>query len=105
VVLQFRNFDDESQLKKENITGCLIWSRTCTDSLARHKRVSNIIRKYTDHMKFAAYMVFSFIIFCHVLLFPFFLSLYIWLCVLYGLFNFVNHVFLLLCVFCSVYSV
>jgi heterodisulfide reductase subunit C len=38
-------------------------------------RVSIIIRRYTDHMKFAAYMVLLFFIFLYVLLF--FLSLYI----------------------------
>ena len=46
----------------------------CSEGLSN--RVSNIIRRYIDHMKFAA------------------LSLYIWL---YVLFNFVNYVFLLLC--------
>jgi hypothetical protein len=48
-------------------------------------RVSNIVRRYihVDHMKVVAYMAFSFIAFFHVRLVPFFLSLYIWLYVLY----------------------
>jgi hypothetical protein len=68
--------------------------------------VSNIIKGYRVHTNFAAYMAFSFIIFLHVLLVPFFLSFYIWLYVLYT-FNFVSYVFLLLfmysyCYVCSV---
>jgi hypothetical protein len=46
-------------------------------------RVSNIISSYIDHMKFVAYMDFSFNPFFHILLVPF-LSLYIWLYVLYA---------------------
>ena len=45
-------------------------------------RVAHIVRRFIDNMKFAAYIAFSFITFFHVLLVPF-LSLYIWLYVLY----------------------
>ena len=58
-------------------------------------RVLNIIRRHRDHMKFAAYMAVWFIIFFHILLVPFCITVYmVVFCVL--LFNCVSYVFLLL---------
>ena len=68
-------------------------------SEALSNRVSIIIRRYIDEMKFATFMAVSFITF-----FPFssgsilYHFIYTYVCMFYILlFNFVNYVFLLLC--------
>jgi hypothetical protein len=65
----------------------------CSEGLSN--RVSNIIRRYIDHMKFAAYVAFLFITFFMFFWFLF-LSLYYMVYVLYTS-NYINYVFLLLC--------
>jgi hypothetical protein len=52
-------------------------------------RVSNIIRNNIDHMKFAAYMAFSFIAFFHIFCLYIFIFLYMLFFML--LYNYVNY--------------
>jgi len=64
----------------------------------------NIFRRYIDHLKFAAYMAFTFITFFRVILVPFFLSLYIWLYVLFAFVKFCKLcIFIVMFIYCYCY--
>jgi hypothetical protein len=76
-----------------------MWSVVkCNEGLSN--RVSNIIGRCIDHLKFSASVAFSFITFCHVLLVPFFIILYIVVCFIY--FCLILYIMYFYCYVCSI---
>ena len=73
------------------------WSVVGWSAVSLNNRVSNITTGYIDHKKFAAFMAFSFIIFLHILLVPFFIIVYMVFLFCILSFNSLSYVFLLLC--------
>jgi len=94
----------ERKPQQQKINVCQLHNMTTKGG----NRVSNIIRKYTDHTKFAAYTWYSCFVykFLHILLHPFVIIVHTWLYAIMLLFNFVNYVLLLLrsCILIVMYA-